>query len=128
MTTKEFISTKNISKVTPQTTTLSSLLKAAKDPMQFLLDARETYGDVYTLNLGLTKALIFNNPEHAQIILRDRASIYQKGGPMWEGMAWLLIFGLAVATILTLLVLPSVYAFFVETLRVRFVREPAAES
>ena len=37
------------------------------------------------------------------------------GGPMWEGMAWLLIFGLAVATLLTLIVLPAIYAVFVST-------------
>ena len=43
------------------------------------------------------------------------------GGPLWEGMAYLLIFGLIVATILTLLVLPSIYAVFVEYLRVNTV-------
>ncbi len=36
------------------------------------------------------------------------------GGPLWEGMAYLLIFGLIVATMLTLLVLPAIYAVFVE--------------
>ena len=38
------------------------------------------------------------------------------GGPMWEGMAWLLIFGLAVATILTLILLPVIYSVFVSNL------------
>ncbi|MFB3067333.1 MAG: efflux RND transporter permease subunit, partial [Planctomycetota bacterium] len=37
------------------------------------------------------------------------------GGPLWEGMAWLMIFGLIVATVLTLFVVPSLYAIFVET-------------
>ena len=37
------------------------------------------------------------------------------GGPLWEGMAWCMIFGLIVATLLTLLVVPSLYAIFVET-------------
>ncbi len=41
------------------------------------------------------------------------------GGPLWEGMAWLMIFGLIVATILTLIVVPALYAIFVETFRVR---------
>ncbi|MHC4880570.1 MAG: efflux RND transporter permease subunit [Planctomycetota bacterium] len=41
------------------------------------------------------------------------------GGPLWEGMAWCMIYGLIVATLLTLLVVPSLYAFFVETLHVR---------
>lgn len=36
------------------------------------------------------------------------------GGPLWEGMAWLMIFGLIVATLLTLIVVPSFYAIFVE--------------
>ncbi len=43
------------------------------------------------------------------------------GGPLWEGMAYLLIFGLIVATMLTLLVLPAIYAAFVEYLGVRTV-------
>jgi multidrug efflux pump subunit AcrB len=39
------------------------------------------------------------------------------GGPLWEGMAWLMIFGLIVATVLTLIVVPALYAIFVETFR-----------
>ncbi|MFQ5982540.1 MAG: efflux RND transporter permease subunit, partial [Woeseiaceae bacterium] len=41
------------------------------------------------------------------------------GGPLWEGMAWCMIFGLMVATLLTLLVVPALYAIFVEHLRVK---------
>lgn len=37
------------------------------------------------------------------------------GGPLWEGLAWLMIFGLIVATLLTLYVVPSLYAVIVET-------------
>ena len=36
------------------------------------------------------------------------------GGPLWEGLAWLMIFGLLVATLLTLYVVPALYAIFVE--------------
>ena len=36
------------------------------------------------------------------------------GGPLWEGMAWCMIFGLMVATLLTLLVVPSLYSILVE--------------
>jgi multidrug efflux pump subunit AcrB len=36
------------------------------------------------------------------------------GGPLWEGMAWCMIFGLMVATLLTLLVVPALYSIFVE--------------
>jgi multidrug efflux pump subunit AcrB len=40
------------------------------------------------------------------------------GGPLWEGMAWLMIFGLIVATLLTLYVVPALYAMIVETFHV----------
>ena len=40
------------------------------------------------------------------------------GGPLWTGLAWTMIFGLAVATLLTLLVVPAIYAILVETFRI----------
>ena len=48
------------------------------------------------------------------------------GGPMWEGLAYVLIFGLLIATGLTLLVLPALYAVFAEHLRMQVL--PPAES
>ncbi|GAB5402784.1 MAG: efflux RND transporter permease subunit [Aureliella sp.] len=48
------------------------------------------------------------------------------GGPLWEGMSWLMIFGLIVATLLTLYVVPSLYAIVVETLRIKPVADPDA--
>ncbi|MFN3192472.1 MAG: efflux RND transporter permease subunit [Aureliella sp.] len=50
------------------------------------------------------------------------------GGPLWEGMAWLMIFGLLVATVLTLYVVPALYAIIVETFRVQPVGEQQARS
>ena len=41
------------------------------------------------------------------------------GGPLWEGMAWLMIYGLIVATLLTLYVVPALYAIIVETFRIQ---------
>lgn len=41
------------------------------------------------------------------------------GGPLWEGMSWLMIFGLIVATLLTLYVVPALYAIIVETFRIK---------
>ncbi|MCA9122485.1 MAG: efflux RND transporter permease subunit [Planctomycetaceae bacterium] len=41
------------------------------------------------------------------------------GGPLWEGMAWCMIFGLIIATLLTLLVVPALYAIMVEHLGVK---------
>ena len=40
-------------------------------------------------------------------------------------MAWLMIFGLIVATVLTLYVVPALYATIVETLRVKPIPAPA---
>jgi len=37
------------------------------------------------------------------------------GGPLWTGLARTMIFGLTVATLLTLLVVPAIYAILVET-------------
>ena len=41
------------------------------------------------------------------------------GGPLWEGMAYVMIFGLLLATLLTLLVVPALYAIFVEHIRMK---------
>lgn len=41
------------------------------------------------------------------------------GGPLWEGLAWCMIVGLLVATLLTLFVVPAIYAILVETFRVK---------
>ncbi|QDT10808.1 efflux RND transporter permease subunit [Planctomycetes bacterium K23_9] len=39
------------------------------------------------------------------------------GGPLWQGLAWLLIFGLTFATLLTLFVIPVLYSFMSPTSR-----------
>ena len=48
------------------------------------------------------------------------------GGPLWAGMSWCMIFGLLVATVLTLLVVPALYAILVETFRVKPIRLESA--
>lgn len=45
------------------------------------------------------------------------------GGPLWEGMAWLMIFGLIVATLLTLYIVPALYAIVVETFGIKPIAE-----
>lgn len=40
------------------------------------------------------------------------------GGPLWAGLAWCMIAGLLLTTVLTLYVVPTLYAIFVETFRV----------
>jgi len=46
------------------------------------------------------------------------------GGPLFEPMAVVMIFGLLLTTVLTLFVLPALYAILVEDLRLKTVREP----
>lgn len=48
------------------------------------------------------------------------------GGPLWEGMSWCMIYGLIVATLLTLLVVPALYALFVEVFHVKPVKIESA--
>ena len=45
------------------------------------------------------------------------------GGPMWAGMAWATIFGLALSTLLTLVVVPTLYTLFVERFRMQVIQE-----
>ena len=46
------------------------------------------------------------------------------GGPLWEGLAWCMIAGLLVATMLTLFVVPALYAILVETFHIRPIPGP----
>lgn len=50
------------------------------------------------------------------------------GGPLWEGLAWCMIVGLLLTTVLTLFVVPAFYAILVETFGVSPVVLPAAET
>lgn len=43
------------------------------------------------------------------------------GGPLWEGMAYVMIFGLASSTLLTLILIPLVYLVFVEKFKMNAV-------
>ena len=45
------------------------------------------------------------------------------GGPMWAGMSYAMIFGLAFSTVLTLVVVPTVYVMFVEWFHMSVVQE-----
>ena len=49
------------------------------------------------------------------------------GGPLWEGLAWCMIVGLLLTTVLTLFVVPAFYAILVETFGVSPVDLPVAD-
>lgn len=76
---------------------IGSIPNVLKQQINFLEQARETHGDVYKLDLGMLKILIFNHPDHAQYILRDNARNYRKGGAMWDSVRSLLGNGLVVS-------------------------------
>ena len=51
-------------------------------------------------------------------------SLTLAGGPLWVGMSWLMIFGLLVATLLTLLAIPAAYAIVLESRLVQRIQTP----
>lgn len=66
-------------------------------PIDFVMAAREQYGDIYRLNLGLIQIIMLNHPRHAQHVLVDNARNYTKAGPIWDSMRTLLGNGLPVS-------------------------------
>ncbi len=87
-------------KTIPQTKGLpvvGSLPALLKDPFGFMLQARETYGDIYRLNLGLTSVVVVNHPRQIQQVLVDNAQNYRKGGPLWDAIRVMLGNGLVVS-------------------------------
>ena len=61
-----------------------SLFKFLKDPLKFLIEARANYGDIYSLDLGVTDIVILNHPRQADYVLRKNFRNYNKGGAMWK--------------------------------------------
>ncbi|WP_153555146.1 efflux RND transporter permease subunit [Roseimaritima sediminicola] len=47
------------------------------------------------------------------------------GGPLWAGLAWCMIAGLLLTTVITLLMIPALYAVLVETFGVRPIKQHA---
>ena len=76
---------------------VGSLPQLLKNPFGYLKQARETHGDIYNLNLGISKMLIVNHPRHLQHILVDNAQNYRKGGAMWDAIRAMLGNGLVVS-------------------------------
>lgn len=68
-----------------------------KQQIDFLITAQQRYGDIYTLDLGLTKAIVLNHPDHAQHVFRDQVRNYAKGGKFWDLVRDLLGNGLVVS-------------------------------
>src|SRR6266540_1392795 len=76
---------------------VGSIPDLMKDPFGFLAQARETHGDIYSLNLGLTNVVMLNHPAQIQRVFVDNAQNYRKGGAMWDAIRVLLGNGLVVS-------------------------------
>ena len=76
---------------------VGSLPQLIKNPFGYLKQAQANYGDIYNLNLGISKMLIVNHPRHLQHILVDNAQNYRKGGAMWDAVRAMLGNGLVVS-------------------------------
>ena len=76
---------------------VGSLPRLLLDPFAFFARARERYGDLYTLDLGLARVVVLNHPRHAQHVFVDHAHNYRKGGAFWDVLRLLLGNGLPVS-------------------------------
>ena len=76
---------------------VGSLPQLIKNPFGYLKEARNTYGDIYNLNLGVSKMLMLNSPRQMQHIFVDNVQNYRKGGAMWDAIRAMLGNGLVVS-------------------------------
>lgn len=74
---------------------IGAIPELLREQLAFFENAREKYGDIYTLNLGATSMVMLNRPEYAQHVLVDHARNYAKGGPIWDSIRSLVGNGLA---------------------------------
>jgi cytochrome P450 len=63
---------------------LGSLASVRHGPLDFLLEQRARQGDVYVLDLGVSRMILLNHPRHAQHVYRDHHARYGKAGPFWD--------------------------------------------
>ncbi|ACY13429.1 cytochrome P450 [Haliangium ochraceum] len=63
-----------------------SLAQLARDPLAFLTEGRERYGDIYRLGLGGMHVVLLHHPRHAHHVFREHYKNYGKGGALWEAL------------------------------------------
>lgn len=100
MTTSTLLKTRNIDPQMPAANGLpfvGVLPAMARNPIKYIMAAHQQHGDIYRLNLGVTKIIMLNHPDHAQHVLIDNARNYTKGGPIWDSLRTLLGNGLPVS-------------------------------
>src|SRR5689334_3914332 len=63
---------------------LGSLLDLRRDPIHFLTQARQEFGDVIRLRLGPETMYVISRPEHVQHIFQDHHKNYGKQTRAWR--------------------------------------------
>jgi cytochrome P450 len=76
---------------------LGALPAFLRHPFDFLLAARERYGDIYTLDAGPLQLVLLNHPRQIEYMLRDNAQNYVRAGVLYEAARSFLGNGLAVS-------------------------------
>ena len=76
---------------------LGPLPRLFRDGFSYLLEARQKYGDIYLLDIGVMKMVMLNHPRHVHHVYVKRGLIYRKSGPLWDQMRRLTGNGLAVS-------------------------------
>lgn len=56
----------------------------ARRPLEWLLETRDRVGDIFTLDLGLTRWVVLQHPRHAEHVLVSHGDRYRRSGPAWE--------------------------------------------
>ncbi len=69
----------------------------ARRPFDLLREAREQHGDIFTLDLGVTRWVILNHPRQADYMLREHSQNYRKGSGLWDTIRELMGNGLVVS-------------------------------
>lgn len=76
---------------------MSAKLAVLRDRYDFFArQAQPKYGDIFTLDAGLTRVIVLNHPEHIAHVFR-KSKLYVKEGVMWDTLRSLLGEGLIIS-------------------------------
>ena len=76
---------------------VGSIPGLARKKLDFILDNRQAYGDIYSLDLGVTDLVVLTHPRQADHVLRQNMRNYEKGGALWDSIRDILGNGLPVS-------------------------------
>ena len=63
---------------------IGSFPNILNDMVGYLLECHKTFGDIFSLDLGLTKAIMVCHPDYVQYVLRDNFRNFDKSGSFWK--------------------------------------------